>query len=139
MPKIAASLDMLRVRSEFVTAAKDGVKVGGPLVGLQWRDRGEPQTLARVGFTVTKRVGGSVERTRMKRRLRAAAGQVLADLARPGCDYVLIARRTVLDAPFERLTREVREVARRAHGRARSPNAAPAGPLPPDGRRESGR
>lgn len=46
----------------------------------------------RVGFTVTKRVGTSVVRNRLKRRLRALAREVLAPKAAAGTDYVLIGR-----------------------------------------------
>lgn len=46
----------------------------------------------RVGFTVTKRVGTSVVRNRLKRRLRALAREILAPRASAGTDYVLIGR-----------------------------------------------
>jgi ribonuclease P protein component len=46
----------------------------------------------RVGFTASRKVGNAVRRNRAKRRLRAAAAEVLARDGRPGTDYVLIAR-----------------------------------------------
>ncbi|HVI29605.1 ribonuclease P protein component [Hansschlegelia sp.] len=135
-----APLETIRLRRDFVAASHDGVKVGGPIIGLQLRDRGEPDARARVGFTATKRVGGAVERNRMKRRLRAAARAVLTDVARPGCDYVLIARRAVLEVPFERILRDIQDAAKRAHGRSRPAGPANAGSSPAsDSRRESGR
>lgn len=103
-----------------MSAREHGVKIGGPLVGLQLRDRQAPDEAPRVGFTVTKKVGGAVERNRMKRRLRAAAREALAPQAKAGCDYVLVARRAVLDASFDRLLRDVGEAVRRAHGRTPS-------------------
>lgn len=119
MARVAAGVDVLRRRADFLAARDDGIKIGGPLIGLQLNDRGAPDEAPRIGFTATKRVGGAVERNRMKRRLRAAARAALVPLARPGCDYVLVARRAVLDASFERLLRDVGEAVRRAHGRAR--------------------
>lgn len=118
MTTLAANLDMMRRRRDFVAAANSGVKIGGPLVALQMNDRGAEQDKPRVGFTATKRVGNSVERSRMKRRLREAARLALGNEARPGCDYVLIARRAVLDAKFDRLSRDIAQAAKRAHGRA---------------------
>lgn len=47
---------------------------------------------ARFGFTVTKKLGNAVRRNRIKRRLREAVRSVAPQLARDGCDYVLIAR-----------------------------------------------
>ena len=46
----------------------------------------------RVGFTASRKVGNAVVRNRAKRRLRAAAAEVLTREGRPGTDYVLIAR-----------------------------------------------
>jgi len=59
---------------------------------VQARDRKDETAAIRVGFTATRRIGGAVVRNRAKRRLREAARLVLPALARPGCDYVLIAR-----------------------------------------------
>lgn len=47
---------------------------------------------ARVGFTVTKKIGKAVLRNRIRRRLREAARRVFPELATPGFDYVFIAR-----------------------------------------------
>ena len=54
----------------------------------------------RVGFTVTRKVGNAVERNRARRRLRAAAADVLSQGAKRGHDYVLIARRETLRRDF---------------------------------------
>ncbi len=54
----------------------------------------------RVGFTASRRVGGAVARNRARRRLRAAVAKVMADRARPGHDYVVIARKETLGRRF---------------------------------------
>lgn len=133
MTRVAEGLTTLRCRADFVAASREGVKIGGAVVALQMRDRAEPQDKPRIGFTVTKRVGGSVERSRMKRRLRAAARAAIEGSALPGCDYVLIARRAVLDVGFERLKRDMAEAVRRAHGR-RGHKPGPAQSRPEGGR-----
>jgi ribonuclease P protein component len=46
----------------------------------------------RVGFTASRKVGNAVVRNRAKRRLRAAAAEILPRDGGPGTDYVLIAR-----------------------------------------------
>jgi ribonuclease P protein component len=46
---------------------------------------------ARLGLAVSRQLGGAVERNRLKRRLRAAFGEV-ADSLPADHDYVLIAR-----------------------------------------------
>ena len=61
---------------------------------------------ARFGLTVTKKVGGAVERNRIKRRLRAALRTGgLAPQA--GRDYVVVARRDALAVSFSGLCGEL--------------------------------
>jgi ribonuclease P protein component len=133
MRKAADGLGIMRRRADFVAATRDALKIGGPLIGLQLNERAGDDAEPRLGITVTKRVGCSVERSRMKRRLRAAAKAAMPGEAKPGCDYVLVARRAVLDAPFERLVADLAAALKRAHGRG-GRRTGPRGPS-----RESGR
>jgi ribonuclease P protein component len=52
-----------------------------------------------VGFTVTRKTGNAVERNRIKRRLRALADRMHDEFS-GSTDYVIVARRAALDAPF---------------------------------------
>jgi len=52
-----------------------------------------------IGYTVTKKTGNSPERSRIKRRLRAAV-EACASQFHPQYDYVLIGRREALGEPF---------------------------------------
>lgn len=70
---------------------------------------------ARFGFTVTKKIGGAVERNRVRRRLRAAVRGLQKDHARPDFDYVLIARRPALDIAFSALAAELEKAFNRVH------------------------
>jgi len=54
----------------------------------------------RVGFTVTKKIGGAVVRNRMKRRLRALAREVLPARGFPGSDHVMIGRAKGIERDF---------------------------------------
>lgn len=56
-----------------------------------------------LGITATKKTGNAVARNRIKRRLRAAAREVLPTRAKPGYDYVLIGRVTTIDRPWQSL------------------------------------
>jgi ribonuclease P protein component len=73
----------------------------------------DPGTEPRLGLAVSRKVGGSVERNRLKRQLRAAFDATAADVA-PGRDYVLIVRPGLAEATeargFDWLVERVREV-----------------------------
>ncbi|NQV80887.1 MAG: ribonuclease P protein component, partial [Alphaproteobacteria bacterium] len=66
------------------------------------REDAPVQSVCRLGFTVSKKVGGSVQRNRAKRRLRAAAALVLKD-ANSGLDVVLVGRKATLTRPWSQL------------------------------------
>jgi ribonuclease P protein component len=61
---------------------------------------------ARVGFTVSRALGGAVTRNRIRRRLREAVRLNLAALA-PGYDVVINPKRSAERAEFSRLREEV--------------------------------
>ena len=69
----------------------------------------------RVGFTASRKVGNAVVRNRAKRRLRAAASQLLPLLGRGGHDYVLVARATTKSRPFEALLADLTAALHGAH------------------------
>ena len=71
------------------------------------RDRADGDEALRVGFTVTKKIGGAVVRNRMKRRLRALARELLPTGGTPGADHVLIGRSGGIERDFGLLREEL--------------------------------
>ena len=71
------------------------------------RDRSDGDPSKRVGFTVTKKIGGAVVRNRMKRRLRALAHEILPARGIPGADHVLIGRSGGIERDFAQLRHEL--------------------------------
>lgn len=71
------------------------------------RDQSDRDAAVRFGITASRKVGGAVDRNRAKRRLRAAAAEVLPVAGRPGCDYVLIARAATLSRPYGDLVQDL--------------------------------
>ena len=109
--------ERLRRRREFLAVARRGRRWATPGMVLQaWRrenDDDSKTAAARVGFTVSRKVGGSVVRNRARRKLRAAAGAVLPDHAAPGHDYVLIGRAATPGRPYQALLKDLETAMRK--------------------------
>jgi len=97
----------LKKRKEFLRVAAAAKKFVTPSLVLQARARDEAEAGApypfRVGFTVSRKVGNAVIRNRVRRRLKAAAEQVLPEHAPGNNDYVIIGRRAALNRPYASL------------------------------------
>ena len=94
-----APLPRLTRRAEFLKVAASRRKSVAPGLILQ-ASSAEPDAPLRVGFTASRKVGNAVARNRARRRLRAAAAEILPAHAAPGHDYVVIARQETLDRAY---------------------------------------
>ena len=71
------------------------------------REREDGDPAMRIGYTVTKKIGGAVVRNRMKRRLRALARELLPESGVSGADHVLIGRAGGIERDFAVLRAEL--------------------------------
>ncbi|ACI50152.1 ribonuclease P protein component [Gluconacetobacter diazotrophicus PA1 5] len=103
----------LKKRAEFLKVASRGRKVPSPGLVLQalGRDDSDP---ARIGFTVTKKVGNAVVRNRTRRRLREAVRVVEREEPLNGVDLVLIGRDGTRGRTFAALVGDLRRTLRKA-------------------------
>ena len=151
------ALRRLKTRPEFLKVAATGAKWVTPGLVLQARQRpavrpretapqgasseGTPSEAEaeqpRVGFTVSRKVGNAIRRNRARRRLRAAAMEVLPEHGRSGCDYVLIGRAGTLDRRYADLVMDLRTAIERigersgtkgSQDRRRHPKGSRGGP-----------
>jgi ribonuclease P protein component len=91
-------MDRLRQRADFIAVA-NGARTSSPAFVVQRKHRDDDGP-ARVGFTVTKKIGTSTERNRIRRRLRELVKRVGDGSMRPHSDYVLVGRRAALNRGF---------------------------------------
>ena len=108
-PAAGAQASMrLKKRKEFLFMAAKGRKapVSGLVLQLFRRPDSDP---ARVGFTVTKKVGNAVVRNRVRRRLREVVRRVEADTPLNGLDLVLIGRGSTRERAFDALVADFRK------------------------------
>lgn len=99
-------VETLRFRRDFV-AANAGRRWHTPGFTLLALRRDDVGACARVGVTVTKKIGGAVVRNRLKRRLRSLIRAVVPQHGRAGTDYVLIGRGDGLHRPMTDLIQDL--------------------------------
>ncbi len=110
------SLVSLKRRAEFLR-----VRGGSRCATASFVLEAKPQEAAefarqaRFGFTVTKRLGKAVVRNRIKRRLRAAVRDVQMHHAKPGFDYVIVARSPALETAYATLVVDLEKALERVH------------------------
>ena len=110
-------MERLKKRADFLRAARGIRRVEGAIT-LETCPTPAAETAAgvlRLGFTASKKIGNAVTRNRAKRRLRAAASQLLPLLGRAGHDYVLVARGTAVARPFPALLSDIITALNAAH------------------------
>ena len=106
----------LKKRADFLRAAKGVRRVEGAITLETCKTPDAAATPGvRVGFTASRKVGNAVARNRAKRRLRAAASQLLPLLGRGGHDYVLVARANTGTRAYDALLADVTTALKSAH------------------------
>jgi ribonuclease P protein component len=128
-------MERLKRRKDFLAAA-GGTSVSTPGFVVQERCRADGGP-ARVGFTVSAKVGNAVERNRLRRQLREIVRLSAATGPDAGSDYVLVGRRAALDIPFAKLTVDFAGALRRLKMKRRA--VVPGAPFRPSPARGAGR
>lgn len=100
--------ERLRKRADFTEVMRSGRRARHPL--LQLVARGAETGITRVGYSVSKQVGGAVVRNRVKRRLRAIVRELRW---LPGSDIVLVARAGIDSVSYGELQSIVTQNARK--------------------------
>ncbi|WP_432493771.1 ribonuclease P protein component [Kineococcus gypseus] len=102
----------LRARGDFTVALRRGARTGTRRLVVHWAQTDEAHP-TRVGFVVSKAVGGSVVRHRTQRRLRHLAAARLAVLPPDGGLLVVRALPAAADASSAELAGDVDRALRR--------------------------
>lgn len=103
----------IKNRADFVAASKDNVRFYSSTILLLARKTPEKYLASpkdgriidfcRVGYTVTKAIGGAVIRNKVKRKYREAFRLLHKEYARNHFDYVVIARKDAVKADYKKI------------------------------------
>jgi len=116
--RAANRLRRLRRRPEFLRVQRNGRRFATPGLVLQACPVRRPATPPGdtgsaptddigIGFTASKKVGNAVLRNRARRRLKALVRETMPAAARPGVDYVMIARQGTIARPWPALQQDL--------------------------------
>lgn len=124
VPAARRLISRITRRADYL-AANSGIRVPLPpfvlLVKPTASGAGDACSVARVGFTTSRRVGNAVQRNRARRRLREAARLAMPELAVAGADHVFIARAQPAELPFDELLGFVRKALAKARRKLETP------------------
>ena len=118
-------LGKLKNRPQFLKVAAKGRKWVTPGFILQVRPHNDQERIIaahqniRIGYSVSKKVGGAVVRNRVKRRLRALVAKVISSRAKTNRDYVLIGRKNAFDRPFNFMVSDMNWALRKLDARVK--------------------
>ena len=102
----------VRKRADFELIYKTGLKRSGRLMTMFTRERDAGPS--RLGIAATRKMGGAVERNRAKRLVRELFRK---NKPASATDVVVVPRREIVDAAFERVEAEFRSLLSRSSRR----------------------
>ncbi len=100
----------LKSRASFSYIYRKGANVGNKHFVMLYVN--SPKSL-KVGFSVSKKVGGSVQRNRVKRQMRESFRLMLPDVKR-GYNLIFVARSTVYGMSTEDISNSMRSLLKKA-------------------------
>ena len=103
-------METIKKRAEFIASSKGDKFVTPSFIFLKHKLNGAYVNDPKVGYTASKKIGGAVMRNRAKRRMRFLAKEILFDNAKPNTNYVIIARRKILEYPFSQMANDLKKI-----------------------------
>ena len=110
------SRERIRLRRDFDRAYRSGLRCWARHLVIHAAPNGLPH--ARIGLTVSRKVGGAVVRNRVKRRLREAFRRNKRRVSR-GLDLVVTAKLPLAEQSWEQLERDYLSALREASRKSR--------------------
>ena len=100
----------LQKRPEFLAVASANKKFVTACFILQCGAPFADNRSSKIGYTASRRVGGAVDRNRVKRKMRELVRLVLAPKLEGGRDYVMVGRKSAVKRPFAIMIKDAEKV-----------------------------
>ena len=102
-------LKTIKKRVDFLKVSKSGKKkfTKGFILQKYKRSMDSEKDTIRIGFTITKKIGGAVIRNKIKRRFRAIIKEIFTKYLKKNYDYVIIANKKSLIMDYKELKSDV--------------------------------
>ena len=107
---MAHFLKIISKRSTFILLKEKGKFISGKAFNLQFLEDPNLENVIFVGFTATKKLGKSVKRNKAKRIMRELARKVITKYGKINSYYVLIAKSSIFDIPFDLQENELKKI-----------------------------
>ena len=107
---MAHLLKIISKRSTFILLKEKGEFISGKAFNLQFLEDPNLENVIFVGFTATKKLGKSVKRNKAKRIMRELARKVITKYGKINSYYVLIAKSSIFDIPFDLQENELKKI-----------------------------
>lgn len=102
-------MEHLTKRNDFIKASRGQKSVTPSFVLLKHMRDFSENSSPKIGYTASKKIGTAVIRNRAKRRLRSAAVETIFKKAEEHTNYVLIARKQLLEYPYADLINDLKD------------------------------
>ena len=107
---MALTLQTIKSRSTFIQVKNNGNFIKGEFINVQFLEGSSLNGDIAVGYTATKKIGNAVKRNKAKRLMRELARKVLIKYGKINSYYVLIAKNSIISAPFATLEIELKKI-----------------------------
>ena len=107
---MARNLEIIRKRSTFILVRNRGTESKGITMNVQSFQDTNLKNSIYVGFTATKKLGTAVKRNKAKRIMRELARKVITKYGKINSYYVLIAKSSIFDIPFDLQENELKKL-----------------------------
>ena len=107
-------IETIKKRSDFLAIGKKNISYYSKSTLIlaaktsEFYLKNTDQNLVRIGYTVTKKIGNAVVRNKCKRRYREIFRKLAPELAKINYDYVILARKEILNCDFGQIQSDVK-------------------------------